>query len=797
MELCDDSSVLFKILFERCFQEYLLLCCDPTESAANAINLANELARKCSTKDEKQLLIFDLEGLYMMIEKYNLCDRILGSYRRLRNIKNCINDLKEINYSLEQCKQVLAKHNMSVIDIVGIYSDYYILNKLFLIEEGDDFEIKIDIAHLKMFTDWIELMSRECFELTILKNGINNEPISNIISLAQSNVIEMIRNNFNVTSEVTQHSDEKVGNRIIKPFQIRFILVLLQGNILEHGFGGFSALRSTLNLISLFHNNIQEVLKNWFIKLPLEYLEQAVSTLQQMISVRFYELYDDHNYENLDIIRFPFRNIASSSIKSLKPAFLNDLRISSNLLRILFDANKERGIITINFDFSNNNRLDISLFTNEAINSAKALLQYELRQWFLSNPPSNDTEFGLLKNAYLLEPSIKAQALQQDSLMQQRLELQSSISQALGSVESLFNPTQALIQPFLVLKVHRDSIVNDSMEQLVIQSNLKKQLKVSFVGEEGVDEGGVQKEFFQLLVQEIFNIDFGMFIYYEDTRLFWFNMASLESNGEFELIGIVLALAIYNGIILDVHFPLAVYKKLLGYKVDIGDLYEIQPEVANSLLSLLSIKSDSEMEQLCLTFSATINNFGVMAEVPIAPEEFNPSEPVTICNVHRYVELYLDWFLNKSIESQFRAFYNGFQSVCGGRTLELFSPEELVLVICGSSDFNIDSLIEASQYQDGYTKDSTTVVMFWEIVKKLDLKLQKKLLFFVTGSDRVPMKGLGELGFVIGRHGPDSDLLPTAHTCFNFLLIPDYQNKEKLERLLLIALEHSKGFGLK
>ncbi|OII73142.1 E3 ubiquitin-protein ligase [Cryptosporidium ubiquitum] len=796
MELCDDSSVLFRLLFERCFQEYLLLCCDPTESAANAINLANELTRKCTNKDEKQLLKFNLEGLYMMIEKYNLCERILGSYKRLKNIRNCINDLKQINYSYEQSKRVLEYHNKSLIDVVGIYSDYYILNKLFLIEEGDDNEIKIDIAHLKMFTNWIELMSRETSELPIVKNTINNEPISSIISLAQLNVIEMIKNNFNVTTEINQHLDEKIGAKIIRPCQVRFVLVLFQGNILEHGFGGFSALRSALNLIYLFPSNIQEVIKSWFIKLPLEYLEQAVSTLQQMISVRFYELYDDHN-ENFDITRFPFRNIASNAIKSLKPAFLNDLRISSNLLRILFDANKERGIITIDFDFSNNNRLDISLFTNEAINSARALLQYELRQWFLSNPPSNDTEFGLLKNAYLLEPSIKAQALQQDSLMQQRLELQSSISQALGSVESLFNPTQALIQPFLVLKVHRDSIVNDSMEQLVIQSNLKKQLKVSFVGEEGVDEGGVQKEFFQLLVQEIFNIDFGMFIYYEDTRLFWFNMASLESNGEFELIGIVLALAIYNGIILDVHFPLAVYKKLLGYKVDIGDLYEIQPEVANSLLSILSIKSESEMEQLCLTFSATINNFGVMTEVPIAPGEFDPSEPVTISNVQRYVEIYLDWFLNKSIESQFRAFYNGFQSVCGGRTLELFSPEELVLVICGSSDFNIDSLIEASQYQDGYTKDSTTVVMFWEIVKKLDLKLQKKLLFFVTGSDRVPMKGLGELGFVIGRHGPDSDLLPIAHTCFNFLLIPDYQNKEKLERLLLIALEHSKGFGLK
>jgi len=33
------------------------------------------------------------------------------------------------------------------------------------------------------------------------------------------------------------------------------------------------------------------------------------------------------------------------------------------------------------------------------------------------------------------------------------------------------------------------------------------------VGEEGVDEGGPQKEFFQLLVRECFNPEFGMFVY--------------------------------------------------------------------------------------------------------------------------------------------------------------------------------------------------------------------------------------------------------------------------------------------
>lgn len=38
--------------------------------------------------------------------------------------------------------------------------------------------------------------------------------------------------------------------------------------------------------------------------------------------------------------------------------------------------------------------------------------------------------------------------------------------------------------------------------------------------------------------------------------------------------------------------------------------------------------------------------------------------------------------------------------------------------------------------------------------------------------------------------------LPTAHTCFNVLLLPEYSNKEKLEERLLKAVSNAKGFGL-
>jgi len=46
------------------------------------------------------------------------------------------------------------------------------------------------------------------------------------------------------------------------------------------------------------------------------------------------------------------------------------------------------------------------------------------------------------------------------------------------------------------------------------------------------------------------------------------------------------------------------------------------------------------------------------------------------------------------------------------------------------------------------------------------------------------------------RAGPDSDKLPTAHTCFNALLLPDYSSKDKLRAKLLTAIRNAQGFGL-
>ena len=54
-----------------------------------------------------------------------------------------------------------------------------------------------------------------------------------------------------------------------------------------------------------------------------------------------------------------------------------------------------------------------------------------------------------------------------------------------------------------------------------------------------------------------------MFKYHEQNHLYWFNSDSLEAPNEFRLLGILLGVALYNDVILDLHFPLAIYKKVL------------------------------------------------------------------------------------------------------------------------------------------------------------------------------------------------------------------------------------------
>jgi hypothetical protein len=163
------------------------------------------------------------------------------------------------------------------------------------------------------------------------------------------------------------------------------------------------------------------------------------------------------------------------------------------------------------------------------------------------------------------------------------------------------------MNPYLILKVSRDNLIPDTLGKLVSgQVNLKKPLKVVFNGEPGIDEGGVRKEFFQLIIKELFDPSFGMFLYNDQKRIYWFNGKSIEPNINFELIGIIAGLAIYNNIILDMHFPMALYKMLVGQEPHFEDLRDWQPAIAQSLDFIKNYNDKNVSLQDCLDLNFTI-----------------------------------------------------------------------------------------------------------------------------------------------------------------------------------------------
>ncbi|KAJ2576354.1 hypothetical protein GGH19_002224 [Coemansia sp. RSA 1807] len=390
---------------------------------------------------------------------------------------------------------------------------------------------------------------------------------------------------------------------------------------------------------------------------------------------------------------------------------------------------------------------------------------------------------------FLLSPTTKSEIIRIESVILMRTELQDSFFRAMFS---------GVTCPYLVLEVRRDNLVRDTLYQLDLKfsQDLRKQLKVRFVGEEGVDEGGVQKEFFQLIVRDVFSSKYGIFRASENSHFYWFRplvAPGKDALEEIRLTGQLIGLAVYNAVILDIHLPPAMYKKLLGVPVTRDDLREVDPELHHGLMQLLNLTPD-ELEFLERTFEVEYEDLGELHTHELIPG--GAQTLLTTDNRNLFIDKYVDFVFNSSCEQQFAEFKGGFDRICGSSYVRYMRPQELELLVCGCSDLDFAALERSTIYDGGYTKSTVVIQYFWQVVSEFTDELKRKLLFFATSSDRVPIGGLSKLHFVIAKNGGDSDRLPTSHTCFNVLLLPEYSTLDKLRERLLTAIHNSEGFGM-
>ena len=293
----------------------------------------------------------------------------------------------------------------------------------------------------------------------------------------------------------------------------------------------------------------------------------------------------------------------------------------------------------------------------------------------------------------------------------------------------------------------------------------------------------------------------GLFIYDEDSSFCYFNPYCFESSEQFFLVGILLGLAIYNSAILDVAFPPFAFKKLLASapatntphtatpKVapvyTLEDLAEIRPALAKGLRQLLEYDGDVE-QTFCLDFVAQTDRYDETVSVPLCPS--GERKPVTNSNRREYVELYIRYLLDTAVARQYEPFKRGFFTVCGGNALSLFRPEEIDLLIRGSDEpLDITALKAVAVYENWASnrpaEDEPQVRWFWQTFERANPKDQRKLLAFITGSDRIPAMGATNLVLkIVKMGGPPGrrhhDQAQNQH--FSQHQIPPHQHRRQL-----------------
>ncbi|CAJ0912814.1 9393_t:CDS:10, partial [Entrophospora sp. SA101] len=329
------------------------------------------------------------------------------------------------------------------------------------------------------------------------------------------------------------------------------------------------------------------------------------------------------------------------------------------------------------------------------------------------------------------------------------------------------------------IKVRRNFIFEDAYSEIMRQQpqELKKRLMIKFEGEDGLDYGGLSREFFFLLSHEMFNPFYCLFEYSaHDNYTLQINPHSginPEHLNYFKFIGRVVGLAIFHRRFLDAFFITSFYKMILKKKVGLPDMESVDADFFRSLKWAL----DNDItDVLDLTFSTEDDRFGEVVTVDLKPN--GRDIPVTEESKKEYIEHITEWRISKRIEEQFKAFMEGFNQLIPQDLISVFDERELEV---GSiAEIDVDDWKKHTDYR-GYTESDEVIQWFWKCVRSWDSEKKSRLLQFTTGTSRIPVNGFKDLQgsdgprrFTIEKAG-DITQLPKSHTCFNRIDLPPYK----------------------
>ncbi|XP_068632769.1 apoptosis-resistant E3 ubiquitin protein ligase 1 [Battus philenor] len=336
-----------------------------------------------------------------------------------------------------------------------------------------------------------------------------------------------------------------------------------------------------------------------------------------------------------------------------------------------------------------------------------------------------------------------------------------------------------------------------------------KNFDITFQGEQGVDWGGVRREWFSLVCAQLFDARFGLFVPFRDSPT-----ALVHPNPErpphlklkhFEFAGKLVGKCLYESALggsyrqlVRARLTRSFLAQIIGLRVHYKYFEQDDPELYLSKIKYV-LETDLDAEDaLELTFSEDVyDSSGRLLETrDLVPN--GSSIKVNNATKLQYLDALAQWRLAARVRLEVGAFLRGLALLVPSNLLAIFDENELELLVCGTGEVCVADWRAHALVAGSGRAWQRLLGWFWAALANFSGEERARLLQFTTGCSQLPPGGFQELNprFQITA-APTFGALPTAHTCFNQLCLPDYDSYEQLVHALLWAInEGGEGFGM-
>ena len=361
----------------------------------------------------------------------------------------------------------------------------------------------------------------------------------------------------------------------------------------------------------------------------------------------------------------------------------------------------------------------------------------------------------------------------------------------------------------IILVIERNNIFRDSFEQFrtTQELDLRQEIKINFVNEISQDAGGLIRDWFSIIIEELFKPERHLFKK-ANTKEFAYLINEYSEDyyknhlEYYYFTGQVIAKALYERNPIKAYLSKLIIKFLLNLEITIDDAKYCDEEVYKSFQFILN---NSISDELAIgTFVSTKKDPKSGTDVITELKENGNEILINDTNKHEFCELFFKAQFITCTLSQTKSLTEGFISLMPRDMITILDPDELELLICGELTIDIEDWKGNTSYGKPYTEDHPVIKAFWYIVKQMSAKDREQLLHFCTGSKKVPTEGFKGLraannkvsNFKINpRVTGDSNLgYIIAHTCFNTIELPMYTNFSTMKENLYEVLKSPENF---